>query len=230
MTTLKEKAELLRAHFLLQRLSEPDLEQIAGAARLVRYAAHELVYSQGDSNTDLIIVISGRIKLSAVSAGGRELLVNIARAGHVLGEISVIDGQPRSYDASALEQTEVLIVHRKHLIPLLEQRPALCIHLMAGLCERLRRSEGRIQDAVFLKTGARLARQLLQLAQVYGRREENGIRLDLKISQGDLASLVGMTRESINKQLCAWRRAGVVHFGRKVYTIGDIEALRRAAE
>jgi CRP/FNR family cyclic AMP-dependent transcriptional regulator len=133
-------------------------------------------------------------------------------------------------NATALEASELLIVKRKDLIPFLEERPDICLRFMETLCERLRRSEALIQDAVFLNTSPRLARQLLRLAETYGRKDGDAICIDLAVSQSDLASLVGMTRESINKQLCNWRRAGVIWFKGKNYKVLKLDTLRNVAK
>jgi CRP/FNR family transcriptional regulator, cyclic AMP receptor protein len=228
--TVQEKRRLLRSHFLLRNLSQFDLERIAAAATCARFGRHEKIFRRGESETNLMIMVSGRVKLSATSTDGQELLANIVERGHVFGEIAVIDGKPRSYDATALEASELLIVKRKDLIPFLEERPDICLRFMETLCERLRRSEALIQDAVFLNAGPRLARQLLRLVETYGRKDGDAICIDLAVSQSDLASLVGMTRESINKQLCNWRRAGVIWFKGKNYKVLKLDTLRNAAK
>ena len=228
--TVQEKTRLLRNHFLLENLGQSDLGRVAAAATCARFGRNEKVFRRGESETDLMIMVSGRVKLSATSTDGQELLANIVERGHVLGEIAVIDGKPRSYDATALEESELLIVKRQDLIPFLEERPDICLRFMEALCERLRRSEALIQDAVFLNAGPRLARQLLRLAEIYGRKDGDAICIDLAVSQSDLASLVGMTRESINKQLCNWRRAGVIWFKGKNYKVLKLDALRKAAK
>jgi CRP/FNR family transcriptional regulator, cyclic AMP receptor protein len=228
--TVQEKRRLLRSHFLLRNLSQFDLERIAAAATCARFGRHEKIFRRGESETNLMIMVSGRVKLSATSTDGQELLANIVERGHVFGEIAVIDGKPRSYDATALEASELLIVKRKDLIPFLEERPDICLRFMETLCERLRRSEALIQDAVFLNAGPRLARQLLRLGETYGRKDGDAICIDLAVSQSDLASLVGMTRESINKQLCNWRRAGVIWFKGKNYKVLKLDTLRNAAK
>jgi CRP/FNR family transcriptional regulator, cyclic AMP receptor protein len=227
---VQEKWRLLRNHFLLQHLGDHDLERIAAAATYVRFRSNEPVFRQGESEPDLMIIVEGRVRLSATSSDGQELLANIVERGHIFGEIAVIDGKPRSYDATAVEDSEILIVKRQTLIPFLQQRPDVCLRFMETLCERLRRSETLIQDAVFLHVGPRLARQLLRLAGRYGRKYGNEIHIDLALSQNDLASLVGMTRESINKQLCNWRQAGIISFKRRRYKVLKLEALKKAAE
>jgi CRP-like cAMP-binding protein len=227
--TLQEKMRLLRTHFLLQHLSASDLERIAAAAICARFGCNEKIFRRGENETDLMIMVSGRVKLSATSTDGQELVANIVERGHLFGEIAVIDGKARSYDATALEESDILVVKRQDLIPFLQQRPDICLRFMATLCERLRRSEALTQDAVFLNAGPRLARQLLRLAETYGRKDGDAICIDLAVSQSDLASLVGMTRESINKQLCNWRRTGVIWFKGKNYKVLKLDALRNAA-
>jgi len=225
-----EKAKLLRNHFLLQHLSDGDLQHISDVATCARFKHNETIFRRGESETDLMIIVSGRVKLSATSTDGQELVVNIVERGHIIGEIAVIDGKPRSYDATVLEESEILIVKRQDLIPFLEQRSDICLRFMAALCERLRRSEALAQDAIFLNAGARLARQLLRLAESHGRKDGGAILIDLALSQGDLASLVGMTRESINKQLCGWRRDGVIWFKGRSYKLLKLDALEHIAE
>jgi len=225
----QSKTQLLRNHFLLTQLADSDLLKISRVASLERYDRDQSIFFQGDRKTDLMIIVSGRVKLGATSTDGRELLASILESGEMLGEISVIDGRPRSYDATALAPTELLIVHRQDLIPFLKTRPEICISWLAILCERLRRSERLVQETVFLGVEARLARQLIGLAKAYGRKRDNGIFLDVKLTQHDLANLVGKTRESINKQLCKWRRQGVIAFSGKQYTILDFGALKREA-
>ncbi len=224
------KAQLLRNHFLLQHLSDDDLRRISDAATFARFKPNETIFRRGESETDLMIVVSGRVKLSATSADGQELVANIVQRGHIFGEIAVIDGKPRSYDATVLEESEILIVKRQDLIPFLEKRSDICLRFMSALCERLRRSEALVQDAVFLRAGGRLARQLLRLAESHGRKDGEAILIDLALSQGDLASLVGMTRESINKQLCDLRRAGIIWFKGRNYRLLNLDALKDVAE
>jgi CRP/FNR family cyclic AMP-dependent transcriptional regulator len=221
-----EKAQLLRNHFLLQHLSDEDLKRISDAATSARFRHNETIFRRGESETDLMIIVSGRVKLSATSTHGQELVANIVERGHIFGEIAVIDGKPRSYDATVLEESEILIVKRRDLIPFLEQRSDICLRFMSVLCERLRRSETLVQDAIFLSVGARLARQLLRLAESHGRKVGDAIVIDLALSQGDLANLVGMTRESINKLLCDWRRAGIIWFKGRSYKLLKLDALK----
>jgi CRP-like cAMP-binding protein len=167
--------------------------------------------------------VAGRVKLSSTSAAGHELLITIAERGHSFGEVALMDGNPRSFDATALEDCEVLALSRASLLPIISCNPQVGFALMQALCRRARRSEAMIQDAVFLGLGPRLARQLLRLAEA----RDGGAGADLAVSQQQLAALVGVTRESVNKQLCAWQRAGFVALRRGCVTIRAAGRLQR---
>lgn len=220
----------MRRHTLLRHLDEVDLRSLAAHTAFVRFDTQESIFRQGAGQTDLLIVVTGRVSLSATSAEGRELLVRVVESGQMLGEIAVIDGHPRSYDALALEPTDLLIVQRKDLIPFLEARPQLCILLMAALCERVRRSERRVQDALFLRVGPRLARELLFIAESCGRAVGDSLWLETRISQRELAALVGVTRESVNKQLVAWQAERLIKREGRTYRIIDLATLRQIAD
>jgi CRP-like cAMP-binding protein len=218
---------LLRRNELLRHLSEAELRDVVAANRISRYAAGAVIFKKGAPRTDLLVVLAGRVKLSSTSAAGHELLVDIAEPGYSFGEVALIDGKPRSFDATALEDSEILVLARASLLPMIARNAALNGALMQGLCRRARRSEAMIQDAVFLGIGPRLARQLLRLVDGRGAGARSGTGAVLAISQQELANLVGMTRESVNKQLCAWRRAGIVGVRRGAVTVHAASRLRR---
>jgi CRP/FNR family cyclic AMP-dependent transcriptional regulator len=227
--TLAGKIQILSSHFLLRHLSAADLGQLAAMSHIARFEKDEAVFRQGDSETDLMVLISGRVKLSATSRDGQELLVNVVESGHIFGEIAVIDGRPRSYDATSIVVSDVLIVRRADLLPFVKSRPEICLTFLEVLCERLRRSEAKIQDTVFLRVGAKLARQLLRLAWLHGRLVDDSIVIEFQVTQRDLANQVGMTRESINRQLCRWRRDGVIWFKGRSFQILRKDALEEQA-
>lgn len=230
MDSLEVRARLLRGHFLLAQMSDKDLSRIAAFSHLAEFERDAVVFRQGDRDNDLMILASGRVKMSATSNDGRELLVNIVEEGHQFGEIAVIDGNPRSYDATTLAQSEILVVPRKVLIPFLRSRPKLCLIFLMTLCERLRRSESQVQASAFLGGGPRLARQLLHLARLHGRQDRKSVSIDLPISQSELASLVGVSRETINRQLCKWRRAGIISFRGSSYVVHDSKYLENLSD
>lgn len=230
MNDLEGRARLLRGHFLLAQMSDDDLYQLAAFSHLATFRSGTVVFRRGGLDTDLMILARGRVKLSVTSNDGREFLVNIVEQGHMFGEIAVLDGNPRSYDATTLAQSEILVVRRTDLIPFLGSRPKLCLTFLTALCARLRRSELQVEASVFLGGGPRLARQLLHLARLHGRPDGDAVSIDIPISQRDLASLIGMSRETINKLLCKWRSAGIIWFKGKSFTVLDSVYLENLAD
>jgi CRP/FNR family transcriptional regulator, cyclic AMP receptor protein len=229
MTDLKTL--MVDTHALLRRWGLHECGDVLAYARFERYRAMQTVFRKGDAETGLMAVLRGRIKLSSRSADGKEVLFDILDAGRVFGEVALLDGKPRSHDAVALEDSRVLVLSRRDVMPLLERHPQICIRIMTELCSRLRRTDEMVEDMLFLGLTQRLAKRLLRLAERFGRADRKGrVRIELTMTQQDVAGLVGMTRESINKQIGRWREAGIVEFERGVITICDMRRLRAAAE
>lgn len=231
MRRKSDTAAVLNDHFLLRHLADAERDELLARARIERYAAGQRVFSKGDAESGLMAVLAGRIKLTSMSPDGNEMLFDILDGGRVFGEIALLDGKPRSHDATALEASEVLVLSRRDFIPFLEARPAICIRFMAELCARLRRTDEMVEDALFLGLPPRLAKRLLHLAETFGRAGESGhVRIGLRLSQKDLASLVGMSRESINKQVRRWRESGIIDVARGTIIIRDMARLRAIVE
>jgi CRP-like cAMP-binding protein len=169
------------------------------------------VFAKDAPGDSMMAVLAGRVRIGAVSADGREVTLNVIGPGEIFGEIALLDGKPRSADAVAIEDTLLLVVERRHFMPFLLRDPSLVERLLYVLCDRLRRTSLALEEIALLDLGVRLARVLLKLAADYGRAVDGGIRIDIKLSQRDLANLVASTRESVNKQLQHWKREGILH-------------------
>ena len=150
--------------------------------------------------------ISGRLKVAAAGEDGKQTLLRIMDPGEVIGEISLLDSQPRSGTVTALDPAELLVIQRRDLIPFLEQHPKTAIKLLRALAERLRSISVQLEDRVFLNLPPRLAKKLLALSETYGQPVARGVRIDLKLKQGELGEMVRTSRESINKHGNAGQR------------------------
>lgn len=224
-----EHAEILRNSFLLQHLSEDELAQLLKFASLHRYPAGQTLFQKGDDGDSLLGIAAGHIRISTLSAEGREIVLNILNPGEIFGEIALLDGKERTADASALDDCEVIVIHRRDFMPFLQQRPELCTRLMMVLCERIRWVSGLHEDSLFLSLTQRLAKHLLRLAGTYGEETTDGVMIDLKLSQQELGNILGATRESINKQIRAWEEEGILQRARGRIVICDADALEDAA-
>jgi CRP-like cAMP-binding protein len=157
-------------------------------------------------------------------------VLNIVGAGVLFGEIALLDGQPRTGDAVAIEDTELLVVDRNRFMPFLKENPEIQARLLAVLCRRLRQTSEHLEDALMRDARSRVARGLLRLAEAFGKPERDGIRLDIKLSQQQIGNLIGISRESINKHLGDWVRAGHMVMEGGLITIRDRGALESIAD
>ena len=145
--------------------------------------------------------------------------------GDTFGEIAVMDGLPRTAGATALDETTLIFIKRTDFLALLEREPQLAIDLLKLLCTRLRWTSELVEESAFLSGPARLAKRLLILASLHGRPTEPN-RMELRISQAELAHFLGISRQIVNHHLREWQKNGWVDLGRERITIANPGALR----
>lgn len=202
----------LRTCPIFQAMQPEELEAILGFATERRFRRGQVIVQKGDPGSSMMAVLSGRVRISAVNAEGKEITLNVISPGQVFGEIALLDGQPRSADATAIEDTLLLVVERRHFIPFLAGNQNLVMRLLAELCQKLRNTSLALEQIALFDLETRLARLILKLAADYGRITSDGTRIELKLSQRDISNLVAASRESVNKQLGEWRENGALTF------------------
>jgi CRP-like cAMP-binding protein len=195
------KVEILARLALFAKVPRPEIEKLAGFARIQRLKRGETLFRRGDPGGTLLCVLNGRIRISLPSADGKDLVLNVIGPGEVFGEISLLDGGERTADATATTDGQVLALLRRDLQPLLLSRPELAFGLIGVLCERIRRTSGQVGELIFHDLGERLARTLLRFA---------GTEAEVTVTQRELSELVGATRESVNRRLKDWQQEGLV--------------------
>jgi CRP/FNR family cyclic AMP-dependent transcriptional regulator len=217
---LAENRRLFERHGFFGQLSESDLEAVLSHARFEHHPAGELIFSKGSPGRSMMAVLRGSIKISSPSAAGREIVLTVIKAGEIFGEIALLDGGERTADATAITDCDLLIFDQRDLMPFLERRADLCIVLLRLLCQRLRQTNEHVEGALFEKLDTRLARTLIRLAPHDGGPEPTSSHI--RISQRELASMLGAARESVNKQLHVWQRAGLLQLGKRDIVIPDL--------
>lgn len=222
---MRDLRAALAQHFLLKDLSPEDLDRVGELATTRWYQAGQPVFMKGDPGTAMMAVLSGRIRICAYSADGREVVLNVINPGEVFGEIALIDGGERTADAFAMEATELLCLSRRDFLPYLERNPEVCIKLLTIICQRLRSTSEQLEDLNFLDLRCRLAKRLLYLAAVHGERTAKGIHIGVRLPQHLLASMIGTSREAVNKQLRDWEAKGFIDVRRGSVTILDRSSL-----
>jgi CRP/FNR family cyclic AMP-dependent transcriptional regulator len=211
---------------LFAGFSRSELDALSTFIRLRRYPKGSIIFHQGDPGTTLHLIETGEVKLTVMSGRGKEATLALLGQGAFFGELSLLDGEPRSATAVARVDCKLGALDRDHLLRFLEEHPRATASLLSVLARRLRRTTDQVHDAVFLDIPARLAKVLLQFA---GAKIEgpDGRLSAPKLTQEELAELVGGTRESINKCLGIFARQGWVRRHRGMVTVLKPEDLRK---
>jgi CRP-like cAMP-binding protein len=187
-----------------------------------------IVFREGDSGDSLHIVVEGSVRIFVASASGEEATIALLGPGEFVGHLALLDGRPRSASAVAAQRTRTLVVTRNTFAQWLSARPKAALALLEALSLQLRRTDEALADLAFLDLPQRLAKRLLDLAAGYPELRTSGPAgvPRLRITQGELASMLGVSRESVNKQLNAFARAGWIALSRGAVTLTDPGALR----
>jgi CRP/FNR family transcriptional regulator/CRP/FNR family cyclic AMP-dependent transcriptional regulator len=189
-------------------LGERDLRALAETCRGRSFEPGEVLFEEGEEGSALYLLRAGQVKIVREAPQGESVILHIYGPGECLGEMALVDGQPRSATAVALEHVEALLLYREEFLALLERRPAVARAVMSALVGLVRRLNEQLQDAIFLDVPARMAKKLLELADEHGQPTPQGIRLTLRLTQGELAQMVGAARPTVNKQLQCFQKRG----------------------
>lgn len=225
-----EISELLARNFLFRNLDPDVIERIAALGSTVELAGNQVLFLKGDEGDALYGVLGGRIRISSGDADGKEIILNIIDPGDIFGEIALLDGKPRTADASAMAPSQLLRVQRSDFLGLMAAESRLTQHLMEMVCDRIRKTSEMLEDSAFLDLPARLAKRLLSLAKYYGEANQETTLTGIQISQAELGQLMGTSRESINKHLQYWRGRGWITLGRGRVTIDQPDALQNLVD
>jgi CRP-like cAMP-binding protein len=203
------------------------VQRLASHARQSHYPTGLRIFSKGDQGLGLLAVITGVVKISVVSDDGREIVLNLIGPNEIFGEIALLDGGPRTADATALNECELLILDRRDVLPILMEEPTICIKLLEVISRRLRHTSEQVEDLSFGELSVRLAKALLRLAELQGTLSTPKPRV--AITQKELGQTVGLSRERTNWYLRAWERAGHISIEKGGCLINDVGQLTELA-
>ena len=229
-TNLEEARRLLGDCLLFRRLEPHQRNELVSRAHMRRFGAGETIFLMGALNNSMMAVLSGEVKIGMTSAEGKEITLAIVHAGEVFGEIAMLDGKPRSADAKALTACDLAVLERRDVLAALEHNPAAWRGLVEVLCSRMRRTDEHLVELALLDLPARLAKALLRIADGDEVEGAKPAPAECRLSQSELATIVGAARESVNKCLHAWQRTGIVRMQRRAIKIADRHALEALAE
>lgn len=221
-----DKRELLQKNYLFNSLSAQHIARLAACVVGRSVARGTGIFAKGYPGSSLFAICRGTVKISVPSADGHDAVFNLLGKGDIFGEIALLDGRPRTADAVAVTDCELFVIERRDFLPLMREEPDIALKMIETLCARLRRTTEQAENLMFLHLPGRLAKALLRLSDNGGRtRERKAV-----VTQKDLGNIIGMSRESTNRQLRIWEEQAVVRLERGGIVILSTKALEHIAE
>lgn len=205
---MPDYTELLRKVSIFSGLNKQALCRLGSSLKAVEYPKDSLIVGQETQGDSLYIIEKGRVKVVLCGESGREVILTIFRPGDFFGEMSLLDGQPRSANVMALEEACVLVLSREDFVRHMEDNAPTALNILKEMSIRLRRADEIIGNLALLDVYGRVARVLIDLAGKEGETSDEGIIIRERPTQQDLASMIGTSRETVSRVLSEFQRRG----------------------
>ncbi|MEW6202760.1 MAG: Crp/Fnr family transcriptional regulator [bacterium] len=217
----------LREVPLFNKLSQKELKVLERASAVKSYERNEVIIHKHDIGDTFFSILSGKVKVILTDDPGKEFIVGILKPKEFFGELSLLDGEPRSASVVALEPTEVLVLRREDFLEQIKKHPEIPAKIMTVLARRLRDANLHIGNLAFLDVCGRLARVLIDIAKATGKKQEDGIFVSVEYNRSELAHLVGTTRETLTRALKTLKTMGYIKLKKGDVIITDEKGLRQ---
>jgi CRP-like cAMP-binding protein len=210
----------------LEQLAPGEREALLAMGRSQIFPARAIMLYEGQVGDKVIVLLSGRVKISYTTGDGREVVLRFGEPGDVLGELAVIDGRPRLSTVTALEPAEALVIPAEGFLSFVERNATAAFALLKMLSRRFRDSDQKRVQFGASDTVGRIAARLLELTEAHGAPAGRGIEITLPVTQEELGSWCGCSRESVAKGLRTLRELGLIETHRRRLVVLDAEGLR----
>lgn len=208
---MTQHVELLKKVPLFENVEDAELGRISQMLVEKGFSKDATIVAKDEPGDAMYIIARGRVKVVMPGDGGREVILNILKAGDFFGEMALVEkDSPRSADVVSAEDTRVLVLKREVFVDHVLQSPKIALNIMSELSRRLRRADELISDLALLDVGARIARIIFELGERDGVDTEEGRVVRERPTQQDIASMIGTSRETVSRMLSDWQRAGLI--------------------
>lgn len=221
------KIDSLKNIPVFSSLSEKHLEELSEIMLEKTYRKNQVIFDQGDPGDSLIIIRNGLVKISLVDSNNHEFIIKTFSMNDFFGEMSLLDGGPRSATATAVEDTQALIIFRDNFVGLIQKNPSVALGMLTELSNRLRTTTENISNLTFFDAYGKVARCLLDLADKIGKKEETGLAMHLTLSRQELANMSGLSRETFARILKEFQVRGCLKVQGKKILILNEKIMRR---
>ncbi len=219
--------ELLKKIPLFSSLKYDELEAITKVSLVKTFPKDKIILLENEEGDTLFTIIKGKVKVTTYSEHGKEVIFSILYDGDFFGDMSLLDGKPRSASVVAIEDSEVRLIRRADFNRLLEKHPRIALKLLEELTSRLRKADERIESLALLDVTGRIAGTLLQLAKDTSRNTPEGTVIKSRPAHHELANMAGTTRETVTRILKQLEMKGYITISGKDITIIDTEVFAR---
>lgn len=207
-------------------LSPSEQEMLASLLKRRSIRKDDFLFHKGDEGTALYIIYKGLIKIAVTTRRGDEVTLAMLTDGDFFGEMALLDDMPRSADAMALEDTQLYVLNRADFLSFLIHNEHAVRAIFQALSLRLRKTDDMVAEVCFLNVSSRLAKRLVDLVESRHQVDKGDERYNVHLTQRQLASLIGVSRETINKELKILRQKGIVATARNTITVRDLDRLK----
>ena len=222
----KETAYFKQVSFFSD-LPEEEIQALSSATKRRTFRSGEVIFHRDDPGQVLYMMKEGKVKICIISPDGQEVSLAVLGKGEYFGEFALLDGLPRSTDAVALERVECYTLQRSDFLNAIQKNPKIAILVLEALSKRLRTTDQMVEDLIFLDVYGRVAKKLLELADAHGVKTDDGVLIDVRLTQQELASMVGASRESVNKVLGYFTDKNYISTDKHRITIHRVNDLKR---
>lgn len=223
-----KKLELLRNVPAFSNLTDEQMTLLSVSVGMQSLASGATIFHQGSAGDALYIIVSGQVRIFTISESGQERTIRIFRAGEFFGELALLDGLPRSANAQTMRPTTVLTLHRAAFLHTIHTCPPIAAAVLEAMAQRLRQTTVFAEHLANLSAPQRVVRQIVDLAAQHGVSEGSTTRIDLRMTQDELASLSGTTRETVNRVLSSLRDQGLIRVERMCMSILNLPLLEQS--
>jgi CRP/FNR family cyclic AMP-dependent transcriptional regulator len=220
---------ILRAAPLFHRLNASDSEALSREFTAQRVVRGEIIFEEGQTGDNVYVVLSGLVKLGCHGDDGRQVLVDLIGPAGEFGELSVFDPGPRATTATAARRGQLAFIPGAVLAEWAGGHPQMALQLLGVLARRLRRTNNFVGDYVLTDAKVRIAKQLLDLARRFGTVERSRLYVRHGLTQDELAQLVGISRETLNRVLANFAARGWLYLDGRTIVISNSERIVRLA-
>ena len=211
--------DFLRNVSLFESLDQQELEALSDLTFTRSVGKDGVIILAEEEGATLFILKKGQVKVSIVSEEGREVILSLLGPGSVFGELSLLDGKPRSANVVATEDTDLLMLRRSDFIQLIYKTPQIATALLAELATRLRKTDRQIEGLALLDVTSRISETLLQLATEQGTETADGVVIESRPTHQELANMSGTTRETVSRVIKRLEGQGYINCSGRRITI-----------